>query len=352
MEQFYSIGDPVLFRDEVKKKWKQGTALIRFGKILYLRHGNWLRRVPIDKVIPDCISLERESDKQIEPDSLVNEKPDVLKLREELENVREQLNQLKSQKCLEAPTISDEKAEEIPDFELSENTDIEKEELMKLKRKSRKERKKLKKTPMKTMPKLGQNILFKEHSTDDWIRGKVFGVFKKNSKHKNVKQIELEDGRSIERDFEKDIEEWKPVTEIEDVSVDLDAEKDQSSQSLNCLSDVIDEAYPIEHIKRADYFKADVQEAMRKEIEKYKSFNAFEEVDDMGQDNVPIRWVVTKHAIDGKNQPLKARLCIRGDLEKDKEFLRSDSPTAGKDTLKLALSIAANEGFTVKKRRY
>ena len=41
-------------------------------------------------------------------------------------------------------------------------------------------------------------------------------------------------------------------------------------------------------------------------------------------------------------------MCIRGDLEKGKEEIRSDSPTVGKETLKLALTIAANEGFTVK----
>jgi hypothetical protein len=87
---------------------------------------------------------------------------------------------------------------------------------------------------------------------------------------------------------------------------------------------------------------------MRAEIEKYKSFNAFEEVVDEGQDSLPIRWVVTKHELDGKNQPLKARLCIRGDLEKNKGSVRSDSPTVGKETLKLALNIAANEGFSIK----
>ena len=35
-------------------------------------------------------------------------------------------------------------------------------------------------------------------------------------------------------------------------------------------------------------------------------------------------------------------------MEKDKNSVRSDSPTAGKDTMKLALMIAANEGFKIK----
>ena len=38
----------------------------------------------------------------------------------------------------------------------------------------------------------------------------------------------------------------------------------------------------------------------------------------------------------------------QGDLEHGKENIRSDSPTASKEAIKLALIIAANEGFPVK----
>ena len=47
---------------------------------------------------------------------------------------------------------------------------------------------------------------------------------------------------------------------------------------------------------------------------------------------------------DVKND-LKARLCMRGDSEKDIESIRADSPTAHKDSLKLGLAIAAYKGF-------
>ena len=57
---------------------------------------------------------------------------------------------------------------------------------------------------------------------------------------------------------------------------------------------------------------------------------------------------MTEQKLDAKNQPYKARLCIREDLEKGKEYIRADAPTASKDALKLALIIAANEGFKVK----
>ena len=87
---------------------------------------------------------------------------------------------------------------------------------------------------------------------------------------------------------------------------------------------------------------------MQSELEKYKTFDAFDEVLDEGQYSVPIRWVVTEQKEDGKGVPYKARMCIRGDREEGKEHIRADSPTAAKESLALALIVAANEGFKVK----
>ena len=53
VEKPYNMGDPVFFYDTKRKEWKRGTALVRLGKTLYLRFGNFLRRVPVEKVRPD-----------------------------------------------------------------------------------------------------------------------------------------------------------------------------------------------------------------------------------------------------------------------------------------------------------
>ena len=53
VEKSYEIGDPIFFYDDKKKEWKQGTALVRLGKTLYLKFGNFLRRVSVDKCRPD-----------------------------------------------------------------------------------------------------------------------------------------------------------------------------------------------------------------------------------------------------------------------------------------------------------
>ena len=346
VERFYSMGDPVLFRDAKKKKWVPGTALVRFGKTLYLKHGNWLRRVPVDMVIPDTLSFEKRAEAQFEGDSFVEEKVDnfeedetsVAELSRDLEsaheirNLKEEVSDLKSK----LEHYEENKGDSTTVHDL-----IDKEELQKHKRKLRRERKKAVKAPVRKMPTLGQHILFREKCSDEWIRGKVFGVFKKTSKHKNIKQIELENGRSVEKDFENDIADWIPVVDEEDEQLD-------NAEVIDSDAFYCHETYPVQQVNRKEYGSPEVQEAMEKEIQKFKSFNAYTEVEDVGQTSVPVRWVVTRHAVDGKNQPLKARLCIRGDLEPGKNSLRSDSPTAGKDSLKIALAIAANEGFNVK----
>ena len=67
VEANYTMGDPVLFRDDQRKEWKRGTSLIRYGKTLYLKYGNFLRRVPIDTVIPDIIGEEAKEEEFVDP---------------------------------------------------------------------------------------------------------------------------------------------------------------------------------------------------------------------------------------------------------------------------------------------
>ena len=53
--------------------------------------------------------------------------------------------------------------------------------------------------------------------------------------------------------------------------------------------------FPVNTVPRREFGNIEVQNAMRDEIEKYRTFNAFEEVNDDGQDSLPVRWVVTRH---------------------------------------------------------
>ena len=81
------------------------------------------------------------------------------------------------------------------------------------------------------------------------------------------------------------------------------------------------------------------------EIKKFEHFDAFDRVKDNGHFAIKTRWVFSEDAEQSKGYKFKARLCMRGDREKDKDFIRADSPTSHKDRLKLAL--AANEKFDI-----
>ena len=143
----------------------------------------------------------------------------------------------------------------------------------------------------------------------------------------------MEGDKVVEKDFENGIEEWKVKPED-----NVDTENDSDPDGV----------FPVQIVPPRNYDMPEVKAAIAREISKYKSFEAFKEVEDVGQKSIPTRWVITEQPEAGKGEPYKARLCMRGDLEHGKEDIRSDAPTASKEAIKLTLAIAANEGFTVK----
>ena len=84
---------------------------------------------------------------------------------------------------------------------------------------------------------------------------------------------------------------------------------------------------------------------MEQEIKKFEDFGAFTRVKDEGQYAITTRWLISESDDDSKGSRLKACLFMRGDTEENIDTIRADSPTAHKDSLKLALAIAANENF-------
>ena len=333
------MGDPVFFYNLKKKQWKQGTALIRLGKIMYLRYGNFLRRVPIDMVRPDYNGEVNVEDGYVEHDDNEDEELDkdeerfqeeetpIKEMAKDLEMAEENVVLKKQLNDLHIKTLDDDQNDLSEDKdEVDKTTVIHTRKLKRQLQKVKKEKDKLK------LPATGKIILFKEKGSNKWISGKVVGSYKKNSIYKNWKHIQMGD-ITMDKDFENSVEEWKDITDIEDETE---------------IEDENNDSFPVNIISPKEYHRPEIQDAMQAEILKYKTFDAFDEVIDDGQRRVPIRWVVTEQKQDAKNAPFKARLCVRGDLEKGKEYIRSDSPTASKESLKLALILAANEGFEAK----
>merc|ERR1712112_255644 len=95
-----------------------------------------------------------------------------------------------------------------------------------------------------------------------------------------------------------------------------------------------------------EHGKPEVKEAKEKEIKNLEMYETFEEVEDVGQEKIGSRWIVTKkEKHDGQKQLYKARLVARGFREKEQP--QSDSPTAAKESFKLLMAMAANSRFKV-----
>ena len=87
-------------------------------------------------------------------------------------------------------------------------------------------------------------------------------------------------------------------------------------------------------------YEQDVVDAKQAELEKFRANQVYEEVDDENQSTVGVRWVVTKKS-DGV---VKARLVALGYQERTSE-IRKDSPTCNRDSIRLLLTVVANEGW-------
>ena len=90
---------------------------------------------------------------------------------------------------------------------------------------------------------------------------------------------------------------------------------------------------------------ADYSDAMEKELQSWKHLNVYEEVDDIGQDHVSVKWVLTEKEVNSHTIK-KARLVARG-FQENNEDLPTDSPTCNKESIRIALSVIASQQWKI-----
>ena len=319
----YVLGDSVFFKTDSSNRWKSGTVLGQDGKVLFLRYGNFIRRVPLDHIIP---ANENHSD----PEENIDEHDIENSARLLDDDFKDVENIARKQKEIEELTklnVNQEKQISILEKQVAESENSEKAESENTKKSNAEN---TKKSVYKCrLPRKYQHIIFKVDGKE--LAGKVMTKHKNSSLYRNIIGIRFKDGKEEEFDFSKDNIEREDNT---------DAKEPEEEISHKIFATILTKP----QVKSRG---AEAEEAMQAEIQKFKNFKAFKVVTDDGQTAIKTRWVFSESDDNSKGSILKARLCMRGDRELDKENIRADSPTTAKDSLKLALAIAANENFDV-----
>ena len=82
--------------------------------------------------------------------------------------------------------------------------------------------------------------------------------------------------------------------------------------------------------------------AKEKELQNWKDFSVYREVEDVGQECINTNWLLVR-----KDIGIKARLCLRGDKEPGVHDICTDSPTVNKINIKLFYLIALARGWRI-----
>ena len=88
------------------------------------------------------------------------------------------------------------------------------------------------------------------------------------------------------------------------------------------------------------YNSAQIQAAKEKEIDNWNSNEVYEEVENVGQKAISVRWVTSEKVKDGETF-VKSRLVARGYEENSEDFFKH-SPTCSKESVRLTLAIASS----------
>ena len=83
-----------------------------------------------------------------------------------------------------------------------------------------------------------------------------------------------------------------------------------------------------------------VRKAKFAEIDNWLIHDVFEEVENVGQPTISVRWVITERILNGEFD-IKARLVARG-FEEDTSHLNKEAPTCGTDIVRLTTTIASS----------
>ena len=359
----YVTGDKVYYKRAADKNWKgPGTVLGQDGQQVLVKHGGVYVRVHPCRLSPlrkETVKAENVAENPNLTDGTMTGK------ESESQNVRnitngveasssddesssdvksdtEENEEINSSETIQGnnPTTVSTAVEEVEDSntDIRSNVNTENEDTRK--------RKSDESQYMQLKKKV--KVEYKKVNDPQWRKGEIFTRGgKATGKYRNCWNIVDENGVVTNVDFDKDVTEWRvaktPVSEVE---------SDESEDVANEDSSALSEEYPTEVIYH-EMFTAETKEetlqAKLRELESWKKNCVYDEVEDIGQKCVSVRWVITPKVIDGQMK-IKARLVARG-FEEVPNF-RTDSPTCMRESIRIVLSVIASNKWKLQSIDY
>ena len=295
-------GESVFYRRENYKGWKgPGTVVGRDNKLVIVRHGGIIYRVPICHVMP-----------LVGANKLINADNGEGNNSQEQENTENNNDEDELENSKEANVSNSETENGNQEFEsedeISSSDENEGEENF------------MKKGV--ELPRISSTVSFKTKDEENWKTALILSKGgKATGKNKNYLNIHV-GGEELPQGvhWDKFVDVWRETEAIENVVL----------------------------FSKVDGLKDCVVEAKQVELENWKCNKVFTRVKDVGQERISSRWVLTEKGVQGsEDYRLKARIVCRG-YEEDSSGFRTDSPTLTKESMRLLSCLAMSKGWKCK----
>ena len=314
-------GDSVYYRRENYQGWKgPGKVIGRDGKLVVVRHGGLIYRVPLCHIIHTVKAGEmvvEEKGKVTDADSAVDreeEEPESEAVEEDV--VVENNRQVDEPGAgLEDSVISERSEHDQSVDQLQAGMDVQGElrDGMDVQGELR---------DGSVLPDVMSTVKFRCRDSGNWQTAQVLSKGGKASgKNKYYYNIQVEGGE-LPKDvhWNKHVDVWRLAESVENIVL----------------------------FSKCRELKESVIAAKESELDNWKSNSVYERVKDVGQPAVSSRWVMAEKRIPGSTDVrLKARLVCRG-YEEDTSTLRTDSPTCSKESMRILMCCAMSNSWECK----
>ena len=312
----FECNDLVYYKKDNCREWKgPGTVIGQDGSVIIIRHGSFINRVHSTRVMKKKMNLEFESEKK----ALLNFLREFFnqplnELKNNFPCAETEESQISGSKSDLSPAIvSDDltptDAITLPDNNENVDTSTSSDNFVRLK---------------DNIPKVGHRIKYVTNDSNEWNRATVLSrAGKATGQYSKWLNIHPDNEEARAMDFGLAVREWEYITDNNSDNMEQDNMEQETFVGSSKEDDVLN--------------------AKTLELENWKKFDVFEEVENQGQTALSVRWVCTEKMIDGKIKT-KARLVARGFEEVQKA--QSDSPTGNKDTLRIFLAIISSRGWS------